>query len=135
MYAMLGSLAGIIIAVSTTKLIVVVSLSPHQEQYKPFFRVQKHACIFLKAFARDNPVVKDRLMERIDLLLGARGSDSELAMALEEVFCWFVILNPVLVISGMYFIQWRRSFEKWLYCVPVIQWQSSIHLKAVMPLD
>lgn len=58
---------------------------PFQDQYKGLRKVLQNALICLKMFARDNNEVKDRLMNRLDLLLDVKGAESELAIALTEV--------------------------------------------------
>ncbi|KAI0213921.1 Inositol 1,4,5-trisphosphate receptor type 3, partial [Lamellibrachia satsuma] len=57
-----------------------------KEQYRGMQEIFRKCFSFLKAMARENVLVQQRLFDRLDLLLNIQGAESEMAEALIEVF-------------------------------------------------
>lgn len=63
---------------------MTVTLYFIQDQYQGLQTVFKMAFDLLRVMARGNPVVQRRLFDRLDLILGVKGAEPEMANALKE---------------------------------------------------
>ena len=67
-----------------------------QEQYSGVRNIFQKAFELLKAMARGNPTVQQRLFDRLDILLNIQGAESQMAQALVEVSSFlFVVVHWV----------------------------------------
>jgi hypothetical protein len=62
------------------------SYFPNQEQYGGIHEVFQQSFLLLKAMARENETVQQRLFDRLDMMLNIQGAEAEMADALIEVF-------------------------------------------------